>query len=236
MRFLASVAVVVLALATLPATGAVLYDSGVTFASASGASGADAANSTEQANRVPVPAGSLLTGVSFIGRYFPTSAVPPASDAFTLRLYADAPGSGPQNDPFAEVALTTTRLIEPMPPAGGGAFYSYEASFAGILLEDPAVWVSIQNDTAPGQDNLWGWASGSGATSLLRTTRRRGAGAPAPWGDVGTGFQALTLEGAPPPVPLPASGLLLAGLIAFGLRAGVSGGRWRGCGPAAPRA
>ncbi|MEM9763192.1 MAG: hypothetical protein AAF968_11875 [Pseudomonadota bacterium] len=236
MRFLASVVVTMLALTTLPAMGAVLYDSGVTFANASGASGADAANSTEQANRVPVPAGSLLTGISFIGRYFPNSAVPPASDAFTLRLYADAPGGGPQNDPFAEVALTTTRMVEPVPPAGGGALYSYEATFAGILLEDPAVWVSVQNDTAPGQDNLWGWASGSGATTLLRTTRRRGAGVTDPWGATATGFRALTLEGTPPPVPLPASGLLLAGLVAFGVMAGVSGGRWRGCGPVSPPA
>jgi hypothetical protein len=164
------------------------------------------------------PGSYELKTIEWFGVYAPQTPDPPGTDAFTVRIYSDAPGA-PDVSLFeytGEVTRTDT---------GQGVIigdltlpiYLYVVDIAALALEgDTSYWLSIYNGV--GSEALWFWATSNGGAGDGNATFSNGPDGP--WLDVPSGSELAFRLGAQP-IPEPSAAL------AFGLGSLVVGGSLR---------
>ncbi|MDM7915780.1 MAG: hypothetical protein ACE15D_17670 [Candidatus Eisenbacteria bacterium] len=101
---------------------------------------------------------STMTGVRFVGGYYPSNT--PQDDSFTLTILGDAAGLPDPSNVIAELPLTVERNDTGV-FALGVRLYSYAAQFSGVPLEgNTPYWFLIVNDTSNDPNDDWVWAGG----------------------------------------------------------------------------
>jgi hypothetical protein len=99
---------------------------------------------------------SIMTGVTFLGGYYPTST--PGTDLFTLTILGDALGLPDPSDIIAEIPIEADRTDTGV-NAQGIRLYSYESQFPGVQLDaSTPYWFMIVNDTSSDPNDDWVWA------------------------------------------------------------------------------
>lgn len=99
----------------------------------------------------------IVTSITFLGGYFPTST--PQTDSFTLTIYNDNMGLPDPLSIVTQIALANLDRTDTGTDVFGIDLYTYTASFAGVsLLGDTKYWLTIVNNTTGDTDDDWAWA------------------------------------------------------------------------------
>lgn len=99
----------------------------------------------------------IVTSITFLGGYFPTST--PQTDSFTLTIYKDNMGLPDPLSIVTQIALANLDRTDTGTDVFGIDLYTYTASFAGVsLLGGTRYWLTIVNNTTGDTDDNWAWA------------------------------------------------------------------------------
>lgn len=204
-NFCKSLGALALFAATATASGAAtLYDSGITSADVNILSISDVSAPSESrvAQQATFATDVAINGAAWTGAYAPPSLGAPASDAFTLNIFADvanAPGAALISSTAMSVNRTDSATVASNLPV-----FEYESTFSALSLGAGTYWFTVTNDMT-GIPQNWFWSGSFGGP-----------------GDGFIEFQSglnadfdLTLSGneVMTPVPLPASLPMLAGAL-----------------------
>lgn len=159
---------------------------------------------------VLTPGSSVIRDVHWWGRYG-SSNTAPATDSFTIRIFADVAGRPAASAVHTAAFLTPVeRVLVSDPTATQWAtYYAYQVAIEPVAIAaGDTFWISIVNDTAVAVPD-WLWASTTGGRAAFRDNSD----------DIWSSFapqQAFQLTDDGTAVPAPGSFALL-GLAAAGL-------------------
>lgn len=99
----------------------------------------------------------IVTSITFLGGYFPTST--PQTDSFTLTIYNDNMGLPDPLSIVTQIDLANVDRTDTGTDVFGIDLYTYTASFAGVSLSGGTrYWLTIVNNTTGDTDDNWVWA------------------------------------------------------------------------------
>jgi hypothetical protein len=198
-------------LSAATAQAAVIYDNGATPVNAAGAS--DSAGLIRADDFTLAAGANVVTDIHWTGLYAQNAV--PATDNFTIQLFADTGAGAPTTVPLLSLAIGNATRTDSGTDIAGHDLFSYSVNVAPIVLSaGTPYWLSIFNDTSADDPlvNTWTWGERiTGSTSDTYAIRNQVPD----WGSVigsRLDFQ-LTGDSARSPVPGPTPLVLVVGAL-----------------------
>ena len=200
-------------LSVINVQAAVIYDNGTL--PSTGGEGSDLDGTNIQANDFSLTApNTTIRSINWRGFYGGGDLVPPASDAFTLRIYSDS--SGPTGSLLHEFAVGNANRTDSGVNFAGRDIFTYSANITATTLSAGTnYWLSIFNNTST-DDDVWSWqyAVLPGAGNSVRSSNQGTS-----WFANATEHTFQLDDASVAPVPVPAAvwlmGSALMGLVGF---------------------
>lgn len=114
------------------------------------------------------PEAVIVTSITFLGGYFPTST--PQTDSFTLTIYNDNLGLPDPLSIVTQINLANVDRTDTGTDLLGIDLYTYTASFDPVSLAGGTrYWLTIVNNTTVDTDDDWAWAGRRGIGNFARS-------------------------------------------------------------------